>query len=597
MQTSKNRQARRWLALGTTCACGLGFAGCSKPSLELTHTDPSAHAAAEARAADAIDRSRDELAAQDRRAGGATSGVAKAPVSRGELAIAGDDDAPVRESRFRMPFSRMFGSDRTKDSKLAQDGPTGEDPFLAAAPVTRKPAAPQSIAKKSDPVEDFLREQRPVGVNGRASVVSYEEEDAAAEPAPKSATAKTRTTKTADTSSSGRLASSSREPITKRTESGQAKRPLESKPGASTVKRPNKVIPEIASEAVPAKKSAARPFPTGDLLADDGQKPAAPAHRVVKKTELTRTKPSAAKAKSRNPLVVEELPAPESESQPDEQSSIAGLLDQSRKALSDGDHAEALQLAVDAQRRAATERHVFKAGDSRPDDVIAAISAAMLESRQTTAKLAEASPAGRARTKAAAVSWSGGASDSPADDPGDTRHAVKSRPPVWPQVAVAGNSDSNQLWQPSAGIAHIPDRDSAADLHRQEESRFAEQVGVRRQRAESSGRKPQAVKQIAAVADQADAPPLVVELGAPTPYAPEAFAAGGAPATRPSRLVAPPPLAIESGSQVHAIDEGVTVAAVKPAKKSRTVWYALLAVAMSIAVLAFRRRAYGSHRS
>jgi hypothetical protein len=62
-------------------------------------------------------------------------------------------------------------------------------------------------------------------------------------------------------------------------------------------------------------------------------------------------------------------------------------------------------------------------------------------------------------------------------------------------------------------------------------------------------------------------------------------------------LTAPPPLAIESGSQAPAIDGEAVVATAKPPKKSRSVWYAVLAAAMSIAVLAFRRRAYGSQRS
>jgi hypothetical protein len=497
-----------------------------------------------------------------------------------------------------MPFTRLFSPDRDQEGRLAQSEAAAEDPFLSAAPTTRKATA-KSIERRSDPVEEFLREQKPISAGGRASVVSYEQEERSHNSEPVATATKERLT--AASSKNAKVASKERIGSTNRTSESDRLRSRQT--GKELPSERHELSVETTSTAA---KSKARPFPTADALAEAKNPEAAVVakKRVVKTTELTQTKRSTLKPK--NPLSVEELPPPPADSTAvgAEQSSIAALLQKSKGALKNGDHARALQLAVDAQRRAAAERYVFKRGESRPEEIIAAISASLSESTSAGRQLAAAPEADRPRVKATTASFSGAQSEVPPSGVGiarigrDGQPVSRQRPPVWPKLATIGGGDSDQLWQPAAGIAHIPSHDEETVLRRQEESRFAEQAERQQRSAAPQTRSAAPITQIASMESSSvvDAHLPVVELGAPTEDVPVALAAGGVPTAKSSRLIAPPPLAIEQNPQLRTAGADAVIATAKPVKRSRTAWYGVIAAALSIAVLIFRRRAYGSNR-
>jgi len=597
----------------------LGLAGCAREALDVAKDDPNAQSAAEERAADAVARSREALADQDRRA---KAFHLPNPITRASAEKKTKGATLAAEEPKPSLSERLLGGRLTKglfDRKSSSDKELSDDPFVAGDEKSEKTreAAKKSPSASDDALDKFLREQEPVTARKRASVVNYEEaaEDTEAE-APKKTLARKPGTQSEKASFVDRKLASD--------QPASAKSPTDKRVAAKTPATAEKIV----AKAEP-KKSAARPFPTANLLNEEPSavrtvsRESPPVERAIAKStpkSTTTLKPK------QHPLAARTESAearPSSAQSAKVGAKIANLMGQSRTAAEEQRFSEALKLAAEAQRLAAANRYSFKKGEDQPVELMAWLAVQMEESadEDASAKTSIAKSKVEGQSPFATASWSNDADFAAepvvARDPQPAsirnsltitegrrsgsiaRERTTVNPPAWPMLTSQEFQKSDELWQPVTITAdHLERADSKAAIQRPLIA-HATINAVEPQPEPQSPWESQPAKAETIAATTPAAAPLV-ELGNPTTTMPEKFVSlvasdASNPATS-SRRIAPPPLAISSDSAVAAETETADLS-VSSGGSGRAVWYVVLGAILTGILIGFRRKIYGGKAS
>lgn len=621
----------RLLALGGGCVLSLGLAGCARDGVKMAEADPNAQSAAEERAADAVARSREALADQERRAKSfrlPIPGTKQVSVEKSKepVAAAGETKPSLSERLLGGRLSNgLFAKKETAEKGIP------DDPFLASGEKSpkAKEAAKKTAVAKNDALDRFLKEQEPISSDRRASVVSYEEsaEDEAAAPTKKAVARKSSVEsstsaaerKTAKTSETAKAAIA-RKPATDRTVAKLEPKKSAARPFPAAGQSPIESKAADTKSTADSTKFVSREFPKdADRTVAKSESKAEPKANLTLKAKQHPLAAQSAVSKAAPPVAADKTGA-----------KIAQLMEQSKAAADEQKYSEALKHAAEAQKLASTSQYRFKKGEEQPAELVAWLATQIDQQSMDASDATEV--ATRAKPKADSPFATASFSNELGGDP--THHAAldpapkksestltitegqRSRkasaaagivtPPAWPVLSAPEFQQSDELWQAAAVTADHHERlDANAALRRP----MVAHATINAVESNPAPAKPKAKAtpspwtpeepkaDIVIAAAPVEKAPLV-ELGTPTAAMPEQFAtlvaSDTSTAATSSRRIAPPPLAISGDVSVAAANDSDDPKA-SSGGSGRAGWYVAIGLAVATLLVAFRRRIYGGN--
>ncbi|MBX3443219.1 MAG: hypothetical protein KF774_12505 [Planctomyces sp.] len=492
---------RLWsAALGGVCLAGLGIQGCSRNAVDLGREDAQARSAAEERAAAAVQRSKQDLLAQEERTRKSATGKGEAnerlaSVSTQPEVITASAEKPSRFGNGWKGLTRTEGGLALFRKKPAPKDKDGGDPFLQSDAKDSSVAANKSV-------DEFLQEQRPVAIDRRTPV--------AANPSTKAEPQAESREPLADPL----LARSQQRVVVK--PSPGAEEPKTAPAGRPQKSDKDRLLEELLAEmdagapSAPPAKSKARPFPPMESPETDEESAllAAVPPKRSSSNPLAEKPPVAQRAAqpapAEHPLIETETQA-DFEPEPVELASadrrspasrrgavddvgrqISKLLDNAREAADNDDYPQALQLAAEAQRIAARSSYEFPPGTEQPIELVGRLAEEMASRPATEEpRSAVATTNDAARPPFSKVAWSRpeeqlrdidafGAKPS-ASEPAiarmpDQRQRAGGRrrnDPQWPAITSVAFEQSDELWQSAEpDVAELDSGTSSGDVGR-----------------------------------------------------------------------------------------------------------------------------------